>query len=262
MSVSLSCVSTGSHGNCYFIRDGDSYLMLDCGDHIPWRSVLSGCDFQISHVDAALITHKHSDHCGNIKELLFYGVTIYTNRETADFINETYATKLHIPYNEKSIVVRPRKRLVIIPKMWEVIAWYVPHTGNNGQDCPCYAYYIKTPSGHSLAYITDFLYSPLTFKSLNVETILIACNHDDELDEVNEQKFRHIVSGHSSLSTVKELIRVNQTDCLRNVILCHLSAENATPEKMVSEIQEVTGDHVTVSIAQKGMKYFLQGAHK
>lgn len=246
--IELICVATGSKGNCYFIRDGDRYLCLDCGEKIPWRQVLSGCDFQTDSIDGVIVSHVHKDHIPLAKNFHRMGIQIYSNDETEMYVLDTQGEK---------IIGIPERKMFSIGK-WSILPWYVPHTGADGQDCPCFAYYIETPSGHKMVYITDFLYSRLTFKSLNVQTILIACNHDDDFEEENEQKRRHVVSGHSSLKTVKELIRVNQTDSLRTVILCHLSAENATPEKMKSEVQELCGDNVAVHIATKGTKFNLK----
>lgn len=56
---------------------------------------------------------------------------------------------------------------------------------------------------------------------------------------------------------MKEFLRVNQTDELRNVILCHLSADNADQEEMLRQVQTVVGDSVNVYIANKGLEVEL-----
>lgn len=73
---------------------------------------------------------------------------------------------------------------------------------------------------------------------------------DDSLER-DSAKYEHVLKGHSSVSTVRDIILANKTPDLRNVILCHLSSENAEPERMKSEIQQVAGKWVRVEVAEK-----------
>lgn len=248
--VEFRCVSTGSIGNCYYIRDGDRWLMLDCGEKVKWQDVLRGCDFHISSVDAMLCSHRHMDHLPNVKKLHTHGIPIISNDETAEFVQ--------ISQGEKIKGIR-EKALEFLPGKWSTVAWYVPHTSADSYQVPCFAYYVESPTHYRMVYITDFLYSKVVFRNMKPNLILIACNHDNDVsDNGNEAKFRHIISGHSSLSVVNELIKTNQTKELEYVILCHLSTENATPDAMVQTIQSTVGDSVKVLVAHKGMKITLR----
>ena len=136
---------------------------------------------------------------------------------------------------------------------WKMKSFELPHDNVENRGI-----YLKSPSGHRMLYMTDFSYCAYTFTKLKVQTILIECNHMDDIEEEgNECKFAHTVRGHSSLSVVKEFLRVNQTDELKNVILCHLSSDNANPDVMKSEVQTVVGDSVNVYIANKGLEVEL-----
>lgn len=241
--IRLHVVGSGSKGNCYLLEDDDHYLALDAG--CPWLDVEKACSFQVSKIDGCLITHRHSDHSNYAKCFFKEGIQPYSNDDTHSFILDTQGE--YVKALAKNSILRIYNR-------WTVVPWEVPHSNGNGELVPCYAYFIKTPREHRMAYITDFLYSPVAFSNLKVQTILVACNHDDEVteEENGEGKYRHIVTGHSSLSIVKDLVLANQTDELRNVILCHLSESNASPDKMQSVIQEAVGNKVTVTIARKG----------
>ena len=57
---------------------------------------------------------------------------------------------------------------------------------------------------------------------------------------------------------VKEIIKTNMTDALKHIILCHMSEDNADPEDMQMEIQELVGYAATVDIAEKGKVIDLQ----
>ena len=148
-----------------------------------------------------------------------------------------------------------------IPKRigsWTAIPFYFPHTTKDKETgalipCPNFGYLIKN-SDEVLLYATDFEYIPYTFKNQRINYMLLECNHmDDSLDR-DSAKYEHVLKGHSSVSTVRDIILANKTPDLRNVILCHLSSENAEPERMKSEIQQVAGKWVNVEIAEKGFQ--------
>ena len=97
--------------------------------------------------------------------------------------------------------------------------------------------------------MTDFGYCKYTFKSWNVDTFIVACNYT-QIPDSEEANYAHVVMGHSSLDTVKDILAVNKSDSMKNVILCHTSS-SADTELMVSEIQKVVGDGVNVTVAKK-----------
>lgn len=65
--------------------------------------------------------------------------------------------------------------------------------------------------------------------------------------------YAHSIRGHSSLSTVKEIIRENATERLKTVTLCHMSETYSDPERMVDEVKLVTGPLVNVQAARSGL---------
>ena len=79
----------------------------------------------------------------------------------------------------------------------------------------------------------------------------------DDLLERDSAKYEHVLKGHSGISTVRDIILANKTPDLRNVILCHLSSENADPETMQKEVQSVAGKWVSVEVAHAGDEYVL-----
>lgn len=214
-------VGTGSSGNCYLLKHNDNYIALDCG--CKWKEVLVGCNFHPIDIDIALVTHSHSDHSKYAKEFIKGGIPVYS------------------PDNVKAKCMVKYKDISFVP-------FIVPH------DVTCYGYLIKV-DGRTIVYMTDFGYCRYTFKSWNVDTWLIACNYNIVPDAESE-KYAHVVMGHSSLSTVKDILAVNKCDAMKNVILCHVSAD-ADTEQMVTEVKEVVGDGVNVSLAKKGTVIYL-----
>ena len=214
--MELYVVGSGSSGNCYLIqRDNGKYIALDCG--CKWKDVMVGCDWSPIDIDFALVTHSHGDHSSHQRDFERYGI-------------ETYGVN---DLKSKSIF---KKGDV------EVIPFEVPH------DVECYGYLIRV-DGRTIVYMTDFGYCRYTFKSWNVSTWLIACNYDT-IPDSEEEKYAHVVMGHSSLATVKDILAINKCDAMKNVILCHTSID-ADTNRMVTEIQDIVGDGVTVTVAKR-----------
>ena len=112
-------------------------------------------------------------------------------------------------------------------------------------------------SQHKLVYLTDFGYTKYRFKQLAVNTLLISCNHMDNPEAfAGSENFDHVVRGHSSLSVVKEIVTVNQTDSLKHIILCHISEENGDPDEMARQIAEIS-PQATVYVAEKNHSIVL-----
>lgn len=144
---------------------------------------------------------------------------------------------------------------------WKVIPFYVPHTTRDKETgtlipCPNFGYLIQW-GDEKLLYMTDFEYCRYNFKNQRINYMLLECNHMDDSLERDSAKYEHVIKGHSGVSTVRDIILANKTPDLRNVILCHLSSENAEPERMKQEIQEVAGKWVNVDVAHAGDEYIL-----
>lgn len=123
---------------------------------------------------------------------------------------------------------------------------------------PNYGFIVQSPeSHHTLAYLTDFGYTKYRFRRIPVETLLISCNHVDDTDRFKDaENFQHVVRGHSSLSVVKEIIKTNMTDALKNIILCHISEENGDPDEMARQVAEIA-PQATVYVAEKNHSIVL-----
>ena len=241
----FKCAGTGSKGNSYaLISDYGDILLIECG--VKWSETMKIIDYQTSKVAGCVASHAHSDHLRSYKDCLHYGIPIYTNDETAEHFK--------IISGEKMIGLPER-----IPKRigsWTAIPFYLPHTTRDKETgalipCPNFGYLIKC-GDETLLYATDYEYIPYTFKNQRINYMLLECNHMDDSLERDSAKYEHVLKGHSSVSTVRDIILANKTPDLRNVILCHLSSENAEPGRMKSEIQEVAGKWVRVEVAEKG----------
>ena len=167
--------------------------------------------------------------------------------------------KLETVYGEK-ITGLPEKRSIRISE-WIVTPFYLPHTTRDKDTgalipCPNFGYLIQC-GDEKLLYMTDFEFCKYVFKSQRINYMLLECNHMDNLMDSGSANYIHSIKGHSSLSVVKSFVEVNKTPDLRNIILCHLSSENADPETMQKEVQSVAGKWVRVDVAHAEDEYIL-----
>lgn len=245
----MRVISTGSQsGNSYaLISDSGQILLLDFG--CDSKKILRGIDYKVSNVVAAILTHGHGDHVKSYKWILQSGIPIYTNDETVDDFEVITGEKMKgIP---EKIPIRAGE-FIITP-------FYLPHTTKDKDTrkivpCPNFGFLIEHEEMGKLIYATDFEYLPFRFTSLHVQHWLIECNHMDDMVDRASAKYEHVIRGHSSLSTVRKIIEVNKTPNMRNIILCHLSQENADPNVMQVEIQNAAGPYVNVFVAEKEME--------
>ena len=118
-------------------------------------------------------------------------------------------------------------------------------------DVPCFGFYIRHTDMGSFVYLSDTEYCKYRFPRVN--HILVEANYDKRIIDSSHPAKEHILRGHLELQTTKDFISANKTPDLRNIILCHLSSENADPETMQKEVQSVAGKWVKVDVAHAGM---------
>lgn len=167
--------------------------------------------------------------------------------------------KLETVYGEKIIGLQEKRSIKL--SEWTVTPFYLPHTTRDKDTgalilCPNFGYLIQC-GDEKLLHMTDFEFCKYVFKRQRINYMLLECNHMDNLMDSGSANYIHALKGHSSLSVVKSFVEVNKTPDLRNIILCHLSSENADPETMQKEVQSVAGKWVRVDVAHAGDEYVL-----
>lgn len=232
----LKVIGSSSKGNAYALIVDDGILLLECG--MPLREVKLAIDYQISKVVGCLLTHKHKDHAGYLKEYLAAGIPIYTNDETQEDIDIITGEYLYGMMAKSKFSIGN----------FGITPFYVPHN-----DTPCFAYIIEHEEMGKLLFATDYEYLPYTFRNWRINHFLVECNYDMETVDSNIPNYEHKLMGHASIQVAREMIRLNKTPNLRNVILCHLGRNSGAGEYFTSEIQTVAGGNVQVMVAEPGL---------
>ena len=236
--MKLKCIATGSSGNCYTLTSNSGEtLILDCG--IPIKEIKKGLNWNIRNVVGCIVSHVHSDHSKSVKDFEDMGIPVckpYESLLMNQFLANSYFT------------VRTFD-LTTLDGRWT-------HTNSDGSECPCYGFLITHPEMGKMLYITDTELIKWRFKGIN--HILLGTNYDKDLVNVdNQSKANHVFRGHLSIDTACEFVKSNNSNDLQNVIMCHLSKNNADKELFIEKMQK-TVPNVNVDVAEPEKSWVLQ----
>mgnify|MGYP003426531194 CR=1 FL=1 len=79
-------VSSGSNGNCTYIGDAESGILIDVGVSFSRvKNALLENNIDLSNLEALFITHEHSDHIKSLGSLSKkFDLPVFANQETFD----------------------------------------------------------------------------------------------------------------------------------------------------------------------------------
>lgn len=232
--MKLRCVGSSSKGNAYALESANEILLLEAGCQI--LEVKKAINWQISKVVGCVVSHCHGDHIGKIRDYYNIGFPIYTNDETAEFIETVYGEKV------LSVPEFQRFRL----GGFTVQPFYLPHNG-----VPNFGYLIEHAEMGRLLFMTDMEYCRYAFSALEINHLLVEANYNMELVDRSIPNYTHKLLGHCSIQTACGIIRSNRTPELRSVMLCHLGAFSDEGD-FKRQAAESAGAGVDVAVADSG----------
>lgn len=235
--MKLKCLGSSSAGNCYLLTSNSGEtLILDCG--IPIKEIKKGLDWNIKDVVGVLCTHKHLDHSKSVKDFRQMGIRIYGLYSKA------------VPMRTMKIgefTVKPFD-LTTIDGSWT-------HTNADGTPCPIFGFLITHPEMGKMLYITDCEVIKWRFRSIN--HILLGVDYDKNLIDTDNPKANHVFRGHLSIDTACDFVKANYSDGLQNVIMCHLSSENADRDSFIEKMKKVAYG-ANVDVAERNKEWVLR----
>lgn len=234
--MKLKCIATGSTGNCYTLTsDSGETLILDCG--ISVKEIKKGLDWNIKGIVGVLCTHKHLDHSKSVADIRNMGIRVF-NPALDIFLDVAHFG---------DFTIRPFD-LTTVDGRWT-------HTNADGTECPCYGFLIAHKEMGKLLYITDTELIKWRFKDIN--HILLGVNYDKDLVDTDNPKANHVFRGHLSIDTACDFVKANDSDSLQNVIMCHLSSENADKDSFIAKMKNAVNG-ANVDVAEQGKSWILR----
>lgn len=236
--LEIKAFASGSTGNAYLLDDGAGHkLLLECG--VPFKALLKALDFNLIQLSGCLLTHEHKDHSKCVKDLLKHGVRVYTSKGTA----EACGIKEH--WNCSILGVGAM--LYLNGDGWAILPLKAEHDAAEPL-----MFLISNDSVMGwMLFATDTYYIRYKMPK-DLRILAIECNYSMEhLNEniengsVDAARKRRILHSHMNLDTLKEFIKANEFPALEAVYLIHMSNDNAEEDRMVKEVEELTGVPVT-----------------
>ena len=222
-------LSSGSNGNSYYIGNGSVSLLIDAG--VGCRTLkkrLAEHGLDINDIDAVFVTHDHIDHIRHLSTLIErYGKPVFTTRSIHGALEnhpcirgsmsgyKKYVEK-EIPYNYKDVLITP---FDVEHDATDTVGYYIEF----GKE----KFTLITDIGR----VTDVVERYCRMAN----HLIIEANFDKAMLERGSypQYLKNRIKngmGHLSNDAAAETIgRVYHRD-MRNILLCHLSENNNTPE--------------------------------
>ena len=242
--MKVCSIASGSSGNCIYVGDGDTHLLVDAG--ISRKRIVEGLNsigVKPEQLNGIFVTHEHSDHISGINMMeKMFNVPVYATGGTLDAI--CAKDKNGVIKHENLYEVHADEKVTV--GNMEITPFSTSH---DAADSVCYT---LSASGYKTSIATDLgVYDDYIVQHLEESDVLfIEANHDISMLEAGPYPYslkRRILSekGHLSNEDSGRLLCRIFGKKLKYAFLAHLSKENNYPalayEAVKCQIWEDTG---------------------
>lgn len=231
----LKVLGSSSQGNCYIFECQGESLIIELG--LPWKEILKGLDYNLTKVQACLVSHCHLDHSKSIPNAIKNGLSVYSCKDVQSIHSDVKVLQRGLKTQIGAFLVQP------IPMQHNV---------------ECIGFLIITPDKQKILFATDTNSIPYRFKNLN--HILVEGNYSDELiiDNMCDDKYSRSASeNHMEINDTIDFVKNNYSSSLMNVVLLHLSSGNADEKQFVEKVKHELGMN-NVFVAKEGLELTLE----
>lgn len=229
-------LSSGSCGNCYFLSDGKSGLLIDAGVSVRrLKKTLAEHGLGTDAFQAVLVTHDHLDHIRHLGSYCKHlGKPVYATAVLHEALSHHTFTQAHIASYRRILPAAPvRVRLrddVPEEDLPLVSHFVVPHDATQTVgyfiEWSSVSFFLMTDAGR----VTD---EAIEYARRS-DTVVFESNYDPGMliggPYTHELKMRICQgNGHLSNDECASAIRRFWHPGLKNLFLCHLSENNNTP---------------------------------
>ena len=232
--IEIVPLASGSRGNCYWLTDGSTPLLLEAG--IQFKEIQKQLNFRVSELAGCLISHEHKDHSKAVPDMMKAGVNCYMSQGTVEALDVT-GHRIHI--------IKAKQQFQL--GTWTILPFETQHDAREPVGV-----ILANQDGDKLLYATDTYYIRYRFAGLT--HVMIECNYSLDILRANvaaglvEPALKNrILQSHFSLEHVKDFLKANDLSKVREIWLLHLSDGNSDAERFKREIQELTGKPVYVA---------------
>lgn len=232
-------LASSSKGNAYLVNDGDTHLLVECG--LTHKKLLQLIGFDLSSVDACLITHEHKDHSNCIKRLLEDCVPVYLTRGTAE--------ALDLPDSLMEITKEIRAGEQFTIGTIDILPFETYHDAAE----PVGFCMQSRVSGDILVYAIDTVNLPYDFPGMGV--LAVEANFDKAIlarCERMPEKVRHRVANtHMEIDVLCGILRRIDLSRCREIHLLHLSEATSHEGHFINKVARVVPSGIKITACEK-----------
>lgn len=238
----IKSIASSSKGNCYYICDGVSHLLLEAGTTLD---KIRDANIDLVQLDGCLITHSHKDHAKFARDVARY-TRVYSSQQTIDKIDFG-----RLDYNKR--IIEPKKSFEI--GTFKITAYLGYHENSDGTPCEVLMYFIQSKKTKENVFLgTDSsFFVPI---KVPVHYLLVECNYSIKIlqkgrdvfeSKLDQHEYMRLRKSHTGLEGLLEWLKndVYMSD-LREIYLTHLSDRNSDEKLFKGEVMKATGKVVYV----------------
>lgn len=217
--MKLKVLGSGSSGNCYILENENEALIIEAG--VSMKEVKVALNFDIKKIVGVVISHCHGDHAKYINVYRDTGIPVFDAFRLCE-LNRGRFGKV-------------------------AMGNFLIDTFSLVHDVPCYGFLISHPEMGRLIYASDTEF--ITWRFKDIQHFLVEANYSKDLipEDIEETKREHVFLGHMEIDTTCRFLKANHYAGTRNVVLLHLSNDNADPEQFNAKAEQVVNCPVYVA---------------
>jgi phosphoribosyl 1,2-cyclic phosphodiesterase len=241
---------SGSSGNCYFIGNASSGLLIDAGLGVRTiRRFLRDIGLDFENIWGVFVTHDHADHIKSVGVLgEKHRIPIYSTRKVHEGIQQSYCVTEKLYSSRKYI----EKGETLEIGDFRITAFPISHdaTDNVG--------YTVEYKEKRFTFATDLGVVGVEASEhiVQADYLVLEANYDEQMLHQGSYPLHlkmRVASetGHLSNDQVGRFLAENYRETMQHIFLCHLSRENNRPELAYTTVQNyleekqiIVGKHV------------------
>lgn len=218
---------SSSHSNLYIVTAANGRrLMIECG--IRWPKLQKALGYDLSGIEACLLTHEHKDHSKAVTDVMRAGIDVYGSEETFFACG--------ISGNRRSHVVIPKV-------LYSVDGFRIKAFASKHDAAGPLLYVIQCDE--CMLFATDTAYIRQSF-SLPFSIIAIECSYDIKILQdrvntktINEKVAKRLLSSHMEKQVaMKYLTEFCDLSKCRQIHLLHMSGDNIDKKATKKEFEQ------------------------